>query len=109
MIEPWVIDRLNPLPKEKLIILADPQRMIRPGAHAVDGWARENGFTVLLCTGNLGLRDMYENLRDDRSSRSPTSSRSRRSSTACTATSPAGRSPRFTPAPWPRITDSSPI
>ena len=65
MIEQWVIDRLNPLKSEDLIILADPQRMIRAGARAVDGWAKENGFTVLFCSGNLALREMYENLRDD--------------------------------------------
>ena len=65
MIEQWVIDQLNPLKGEKLIILADPQRMIRAGARAVDGWAKENGFTVLFCSGNLALREMYENLRDD--------------------------------------------
>ena len=60
-----MIDRLNPLKDEKLIILADPQRMIQAGARAVDGWAKENGFTVLFCSGNLALREMYENLRDD--------------------------------------------
>ena len=65
MIEQWVIDRLNPLKSEDLIILADAQRMITAGARAVDGWAKENGFTVLFCSGNLALREMYENLRDD--------------------------------------------
>src|SRR4051794_30361050 len=69
MIEQWAIDRLEPLRGEKLIILADPQRMIRAGARAVDGWARENGFTVLFCSGNLALREMYESLRDDPSAR----------------------------------------
>ncbi len=69
MIEQWVIDRLGPLKGEKLIILADPQRMIWAGARAVDGWARENGFTVLFCSGNLALREMYENLRDDPSAK----------------------------------------
>jgi hypothetical protein len=63
MIEEWVIDKLNPLKGEKLIILADPQRMIRSGAQAVDGWAKVHGFTVLFCSGNLALREMYENLR----------------------------------------------
>jgi hypothetical protein len=29
MLEQWVIDQLNPLKGEKLIILADPQRMIQ--------------------------------------------------------------------------------
>ena len=65
MLEQWVIDQLNPLKGEKLVILADPQRMIRAGAQAVDGWAKENGFTVLFCSGNLALREMYENLRND--------------------------------------------
>ena len=32
MLEQWVIDKLNPLKGEKLIIMADPQRMIRAGA-----------------------------------------------------------------------------
>ena len=64
-IEQWVIDQLNPLKGEKVIILADPQRMIRAGAQAVDGWAKDNGFTVLFCSGNLALREMYENLRSD--------------------------------------------
>ena len=43
MLEQWVIDKLNPLKAEQHIILADPQRMIRAGARAVDGWARDNG------------------------------------------------------------------
>lgn len=65
MIEQWVIDKISPLKAEKLILIADPQRMIRAGARAVDGWAKENGFVVLFCSGNLALREMYENLRDD--------------------------------------------
>src|SRR5262249_40010208 len=65
MLEQWVIDQLNSVKGEKLIILGDPQRMIRAGAQAVDGWAKENGFTVLFCSGNLALREMYENLRGD--------------------------------------------
>jgi len=69
MLERWVIDKLNPLKGEKLIILADPQRMIRTGAQAVDGWAKEHNFTVLFCSGNLALREMYENLRSDTSAK----------------------------------------
>lgn len=65
MVEPWVIEKLDLLKKEPLIILGDPQRMIRSGARAVDGWAKEHGFTVLFCSGNLALREMYESLRDD--------------------------------------------
>jgi hypothetical protein len=44
MLEQWVTDKLNPLKAEKLVILADPQRMIRSGAQAVDGWAKSNGW-----------------------------------------------------------------
>lgn len=65
MIEQWVIDKLNPLTGEKLVIVADPQRMIRSGARAVDGWAKEHGFTVLFVSGNLALREMYESVRED--------------------------------------------
>ncbi len=70
MIEQWVIDRLNPLKREQLIILADPQRMIRAGPQAVDGWAKESGFTVLFCSGNLALRDQAESSAWDRCRRS---------------------------------------
>jgi len=38
--------------------------MILRGAHVVDGWAEENGYAVLFCMGKLGLRDLYEALRD---------------------------------------------
>jgi hypothetical protein len=69
MLEQWVIDKLNPLKGEKLVILADPQRMIRAGAQAVDGWAKGNSFTVLFCSGNLALREMYENVRNDPSAK----------------------------------------
>jgi PglZ domain len=69
MLEQWVIEKLNPLKGEKLIIIADPQRMIRAGAQAVDGWAKDNHFTVLFCSGNLALREMYENLRSDTSAK----------------------------------------
>jgi hypothetical protein len=44
MLEQWVIDKLNPLKAEKLVILADPQRVIRSGAQAVDGWAKSHGW-----------------------------------------------------------------
>ena len=67
MIESWVLEKLEPLRKETTIILRDPQRMIRRGDRAVDGWAREAGFAVLWVSGNLGLRDMYEQIRDDSS------------------------------------------
>jgi hypothetical protein len=50
---------------EPLILLRDPQRMIRRGARAVDGWAEEAGFSVLWVSGNLGLRELDEEVRDD--------------------------------------------
>jgi hypothetical protein len=69
MLEQWVIDQLNLVRGENFIILADPQRMIRAGAQAVDGWAKESRFTVLFCSGNLAMREMYENLRDEPSAK----------------------------------------
>jgi len=65
MIERWILDKIEPLKPAALIILRDPQRMILAGAYVVDGWAEENGYTVLFCTGNLALREMYEAMRDD--------------------------------------------
>jgi hypothetical protein len=65
MIEQWILDKLEPLKGERLILLHDPQRMIQPGARAVDGWAEAHGYTVLMCAGNLALREMVEAVRDD--------------------------------------------
>ena len=64
MLESYILSKLESIKNSSLIILRDPQRMIRPGARAVDGWAQEHGYTVLLCTGNLALREMYERLRN---------------------------------------------
>ena len=63
MLEVYILQKLEALKGSPLIILRDPQRMIQRGARAVDGWADENDYTVLFCTGNLGLRDLYEPLR----------------------------------------------
>lgn len=69
MIEQWILDKLEPQHGERLILLHDPQRMIQPGARVVDGWAEEHGYTVLLCAGNLALREMVETIRDDHEAR----------------------------------------
>lgn len=69
MIEQWILDKIEPLKAERLILLHDPQRMIQPGARVVDGWAEEQGYTVLLCAGNLALREMVEAIREDKESR----------------------------------------
>jgi hypothetical protein len=65
MIASWILSKLTPLLGRPVIILRDPQRMIVSGAHVVDGWAEQYGYTVLFCTGNLALREMYEAIRDD--------------------------------------------
>jgi len=59
------MDQRNPLKGAKFISLADPKSMIRAGAQTVDGWAKDNNFTVLFFSGLLALREMYENLRGD--------------------------------------------
>ena len=65
MIEQWILEKIEPHKQAPLIILRDPQRVIQPGARVVDGWAEENGFTVLMCTGNLALREMVELTQED--------------------------------------------
>ena len=37
MIEQWILNKLEPLKNNPIILLRDPQRMILPGARAVDG------------------------------------------------------------------------
>lgn len=65
MIEQWILEKLERIKGASPIIIRDPQRMILSGARAVDGWAEEHGYTVLFCTGNLALREMYESIRND--------------------------------------------
>lgn len=65
MIEQWILEKLEQLKGASPIIIRDPQRMIISGAQVVDGWAEEHGYTVLFCTGNLALREMYESIRED--------------------------------------------
>lgn len=65
MIEQWILEKLERLMGASPIIIRDPQRMIISGAQVVDGWAEEHGYTVLFCTGNLALREMYESIRQD--------------------------------------------
>jgi len=69
MVENYIINKLDAVKTSSTILLRDPQRMIQPGARAVDGWAEEHGFTVLFCTGNLALREMYEAIRNDTEAR----------------------------------------
>jgi hypothetical protein len=59
MIEQWILDKLEKLNGSSPTIIRDPQRIIISGAQVVDGWAEEHGYTVLFCTGNLALREMY--------------------------------------------------
>lgn len=65
MVEQWILDKLEKIKGVSPIIIRDPQRMIISGAQVVDGWAEEHGYTVLFCTGNLALREMYEFIRND--------------------------------------------
>lgn len=69
MIEQWILGKIEPLQQNRLILLHDPQRMVQPGARVVDGWAEAHGYTVLLCAGNLALREMVEAIRDDHEAR----------------------------------------
>ncbi len=62
MLESYILSKLEPLKDEPIILLRDPQRMIQRGARAVDGWAEENGFTVLFCSGNLALRERLRSI-----------------------------------------------
>ena len=65
MLDQWILSKLDPLRPAPLIILRDPQRMIQSGAYVVHGWGEANGYAVFFCTGNMGLREMAEAVRDD--------------------------------------------
>lgn len=65
MINQWILEKINLIKDEQIIILKDPQRIIRPGDYLLDEWSLENGFTTLLCTGNLALRSWLESIKQD--------------------------------------------
>ncbi len=51
MIEQWILAKIEPYKRAPRSSCSP--RIIQPGAHVVDGWAEENGFSVLFCAGNL--------------------------------------------------------
>lgn len=65
MIEPWVLEKLEPLRNERVILLHDPQRMLPTGSTAISKWAEQHSFVVIVPGGNLGFRDQFEQIRDN--------------------------------------------
>nr|MBI9047570.1 hypothetical protein [Anaerolineaceae bacterium] len=63
MINKWILEKINLLKNETIIILKDPQRMLRSGDFLLDEWSQQHDFTTLMCTGNLALRAWLEVLR----------------------------------------------
>lgn len=64
MISEWIKKKLDPLIGDPVIILRDPQRMILRGDYIVHGWGEANSYAVLYCTGNLGLRTLLQEVKD---------------------------------------------
>jgi hypothetical protein len=65
MINQWILGKIDPLKDESIIIIKDPQHIIRPGDYLLDEWSLSNGFTTLMCTGNLALRAWLETINQD--------------------------------------------
>jgi hypothetical protein len=107
MLEQWVIDQLDPPQGRKAQHPADPQRMIRTGTQAVDGWAKDNGFTFLFCSGNLAPREMYENLRNDTSAKIilVDGTREKAKLPLFAGSFPDRRDQWQCPRPWPAVRD----
>ena len=64
MIEPWALEKLEPLRNESIILLHDPQRMIPTTSAQLNQWAEKHKFAVFFPSGNLGFRDQYEEVRE---------------------------------------------
>lgn len=65
MIEPWVLEKLEPLRNERVILVHDPQRMLPTGSTLIGKWAEQHQYVVIVPSGNLGFRDQYEQVREN--------------------------------------------
>lgn len=64
MIEPWLLEKLEPLRNERIILIHDPQRMVPAASTTINEWAEKHKFVVIVPSGNLGFRDQYEQVRE---------------------------------------------
>ncbi len=69
MVSSWVLSKLEPLAKSPKILVQDPLRILPEADGALHGFARDNGYTVIMAATNLVFRDLYEKASADRSIR----------------------------------------
>ena len=60
MLRRWVLTKLEAAKDNKRILLRDSLRLLPEADGGIHGFARENGFTVLVAATNLVFRELYE-------------------------------------------------
>jgi hypothetical protein len=62
--EAWTLGKLAPLAEERRVLVRDPLRLLPETSAAIDGYAREQGYTVVVASTNLAFRYLYQYARE---------------------------------------------
>lgn len=60
MLKSWVIAKLESVKEAPRVLLRDPLRLLQEADGAINSFARDNGFTVIIVSTNLVFRDLFE-------------------------------------------------
>ncbi|OQB76674.1 MAG: PglZ domain protein [Deltaproteobacteria bacterium ADurb.Bin135] len=65
MLRNWILNKLEPYKDCSRVLLKDHLRLLGESDSTVHGFARENGFTVIVAATNLVFRELYDKARSD--------------------------------------------
>jgi len=65
MLRNWILSKLEPYKDCRRVLLKDHLRLLGETDSSVHGFARENGFTVIVAATNLVFRELYDKARSD--------------------------------------------
>lgn len=60
MLSIWARSKLEAIGSSERVLLRDPLRLLSDADGTIHTYARENGFTVIVCATNLVFRELYE-------------------------------------------------
>lgn len=65
MLRSWILSKLEPYRDCNRVLLKDHLRLLGESDSTIHGFARDNGFTVIVAATNLVFRELYDKARSD--------------------------------------------
>src|ERR1017187_8258501 len=59
MVKDWVLAKLETISDSPCALISEPLHLLPEADGAIDSFAREHGFTVIIAATNLVFRDLY--------------------------------------------------